>query len=77
MGATLNRNDDTAMTEETNADKFDRVWASLSDADRLVLLGHTGPTLSFADKIRLAAAAKRHGQALRQRKAPSFRRALR
>ena len=41
------------------ADRFDRVWASLSDADRFVLLGHNRPNLTTADKVRLAAAARR------------------
>jgi hypothetical protein len=41
------------------ADKFDRVWASLPSADRLVLLGHDRPDLTTADKVRLAAAARR------------------
>jgi len=42
-----------------NADQFDRIWASLSDADRIVLLGHTHPVLTTADKVRLAAIARR------------------
>ena len=41
------------------ADQFDRIWASLSDADRIVLLGHTHPVLTTADKVRLAAIARR------------------
>jgi len=49
----------TAQHPATTADKFERVWASLSDADRMVLLGHTRPNLTTADKVRLAAAACR------------------
>ena len=49
----------TAQHPATTADKFERVWASLSDADRTVLLGHTRPNLTTADKVRLAAAACR------------------
>ena len=41
------------------ADKFDRVWATLPSADRIVLLGHDRPDLSPADKVRLAAVAQR------------------
>lgn len=49
----------TAVPDHRAADKFDRVWASLPDADRMVLLGHTHPNLTTADKVRLAAAARR------------------
>jgi hypothetical protein len=41
------------------ADKFDRVWAYLPSADRLVLLGHDRPDLTPGDKVRLAAAARK------------------
>ncbi len=47
------------LPDSRAADKFDQVWASLSDADRVVLLGHTHPNLTTADKVRLAAAARR------------------
>lgn len=36
-------------------DQFDRVWASLPSADRLVLLGHDRPELTPTEKVRLAA----------------------
>lgn len=48
------------------ADKFDRVWASLPSADRIVLLGHDRPDLTPADKVRLAAVAQRLSRSLRQ-----------
>lgn len=48
------------------ADKFDRVWASLSSADRIVLLGHDRPDLTTADKVRLAAVAQRLSRSRRQ-----------
>jgi hypothetical protein len=47
------------------ADKFDRVWASLPSADRLVLLGHDRPDLTAADKVRLAAAAQKLSRSMR------------
>jgi len=49
----------TMHDHATTADQFDRIWASLSDADRIVLLGHTHPVLTTADKVRLAAIARR------------------
>jgi len=49
------------------ADKFDRIWASMSSADRLVLLGHDRDALTVADKIRLAAISRRLGQRARAR----------
>ena len=48
------------------ADKFDRVWATLPSADRIVLLGHDRPDLSPADKVRLAAVAQRLSRSMRQ-----------
>ena len=50
----------------STADKFDRVWASLSSADRIVLLGHDRPDLTAADKVRLAAVALRSSRSIRQ-----------
>lgn len=47
------------------ADKFDQVWARTSDADKQVLLGHTNPVLTAADKIRLAKKAGALGTAVR------------
>jgi hypothetical protein len=47
-------------------DKFDRVWASLPSADRLVLLGHDRSELTPADKVRLAAAAQKLSRSLRE-----------
>lgn len=46
------------MTTSTAADRFDTFWAQASDADRLVLLGHTRPVLDADDKVRLAARAR-------------------
>lgn len=40
------------------ADKFDRVWASLPSADRVVLLGHDRLDLTPGDKVKLAALAR-------------------
>jgi len=48
------------------ADKFDRVWASLPSADRLVLLGHDRPDLTPADKVKLADVAQRLSRSMRQ-----------
>ena len=47
------------------ADKFDRVWASLPSADRLVLLGHDRPDLTPADKVKLAAVAQKLSRSMR------------
>lgn len=40
-------------------DQFERVWMSLSSADRMVLLGHDGDALTAPDKIKLAAISRR------------------
>ncbi|MFL6023344.1 MAG: hypothetical protein ACJ72O_08395 [Marmoricola sp.] len=45
---------------------LDRVWAGLSSADRIVLLGHDRPELSVADKVRLAALARNIKRTSRQ-----------
>jgi hypothetical protein len=55
----------TQLTAPT-ADKFDRVWASLPSADRIVLLGHDRSDLTPADKVRLAAVAQRLSRSMRQ-----------
>ncbi len=47
------------------ADKFERVWASLPGADRLVLLGHDRPDLTPADKVKLAAVAQKLSRSMR------------
>jgi hypothetical protein len=48
------------------ADKFDRVWASLPSADRLMLLGHDRPDLTPADKAKLAAVAQKLRRSMRR-----------
>ena len=48
------------------ADKFDRVWASLPSADRVVLLGHDRPDLSPEDKVKLAAVARSLSRSARE-----------
>ena len=55
----------TTTQRTASADKFDRVWASLSSADRIVLLGHDRPELTVAEKVRLAAVARNLRQAPR------------
>jgi len=57
-------------TTSTRADKFDRIWASVSSADRHVLLGHDDDVLTPADKIRLARLA---GELGRQRRTNRYR----
>lgn len=47
-------------------DRFDRVWASLPSADRIVLLGHDRPDLTPVDKVRLADVAQRLSRSMRQ-----------
>lgn len=47
-------------------DKFDRVWASLPSADRIVLLGHDRPDLTPAEKVRLAAVARKLSRSMRR-----------
>ena len=46
-------------------DKFERVWASLPSADRLVLLGHDRPELTPEDKLKLAAVARNLSRSIR------------
>jgi hypothetical protein len=48
------------------ADKFDRVWASLPSADRVVLLGHDRPDLTPEDKVKLAAVAQALSRSMRE-----------
>ena len=48
------------------ADKFDRVWASLPSADRIVLLGHDLPDLTPEDKMKLAAVAQKLSRSMRE-----------
>jgi hypothetical protein len=48
------------------ADKLDRVWATLSAGDRIVLLGHDRDELTAADKQRLAALAQAVGRRTRR-----------
>lgn len=57
----------TNTASTTTVDKFERVWASLSGADRIALLGHDRDTLTVADKIRLAAISRRVRQRARLR----------
>lgn len=52
----------TTPVETSTADKFDRIWAAMSEADRQVILGHSRPLLTPEDKVRLARVAR----ALRQ-----------
>ena len=57
------------------ADKFDRVWASLPSADRIVLLGHDRPDLTPEDKVKLAAVAQKLSRSIREgRRHPGARR---
>lgn len=46
------------MTATVVLDQIERVWMSLSSADRMVLLGHDRDELEAADKVRLAAISK-------------------
>lgn len=46
-------------------DKFERVWASLPRADRIVLLGHDRPELTAEDKVKLAAVARNLSRSIR------------
>ena len=46
-------------------DKFERVWASLPSADRIVLLGHDRADLTPADKVKLAAVAQKLSRSMR------------
>ena len=46
-------------------DKFERVWASLPSADRIVLLGHDLPELTPEDKVKLAAVARNLSRSIR------------
>ncbi|RNL81384.1 hypothetical protein [Nocardioides marmorisolisilvae] len=63
MGTTTQH---TPFASGRAADTFDRVWASLSDADRIVLLGHARPDLTVAEKVRLAAVARKLQEMARQ-----------
>ncbi len=49
-------------------DKFERVWASLPSADRIVLLGHDRPELTPADKVKLATVAQEVSGSMRGRR---------
>lgn len=42
----------------STADNFDRVWAAMPTADRLVLLGHSRDHLTAAEKVKLAHVAR-------------------
>lgn len=57
---------------------LDAVWAGLSTADRIVLLGHDNPLLSDEDKTRLATlAAAKADRSAAARPAPRTRTARR
>lgn len=63
---------DTMPSERAN--RLDQVWSQLCDADRHVLLGHASAQLSNADRVELARALDRVGQALRGRRRARRRR---
>lgn len=59
-------NEPEAAATTQPADKLDRIWSQLSDADRQVLLGHTHPSLNAIDKVELARAIRKHGSLIRR-----------
>lgn len=63
-----------AQLPAATPDKFDRVWASLPSADRIVLLGHDRPELTPEDKVKLAAVARNLSRSIRDVRRLSARR---
>lgn len=61
----------------SNVNRLDAVWASMTTADRIVILGHDRPYLDDAEKVRLsalvAAKADRTANLRPSRKSPQKR----
>lgn len=76
----MRRTTNLSMTIPTGAggragiNHLDEVWASLSDGDKQVLLGHSRPTLSGTEKARLASVARAQRQTQTGRRARGRRR---